>query len=131
MAEIGRITGRVQIFVDGQLLLNKSGATASGIGVSGAQSYELKSVMGDSGIHGYVEEPVEAALEVTVTDRDDISLSDLASIRESGTIIFRSADKGKVYTMANATCTRNFTLTAGEGEVGLKFVGAYWTESTY
>jgi hypothetical protein len=131
MAEVGRITGRVEVLVDGQLLLNKSGATASGIGLSGEPNFELKEVVGDTGLHGFIEEPVMAQLEVTVSDRDDISLSDFAKIRENGTVIFRSARKGKAYVMANATCTRNFSLSAGEGEVGLKFLGPYWQESTY
>jgi len=131
MAEVGRITGTVEVLLDGQLLLNKSGATASGVGLSGEPNYELKEIVGDTGLHGFVEEPVTAMCEVTVSDRDDINLSDFAAIRESGTLIFRSRGKGKVYTMANATCTRNFTVTAGEGEVGLKFVGPFWTEGTY
>ena len=66
MAEVGRITGTVEILVNGQLLLNKSGATASGIGLSGEPNFELKEVVGDTGLHGFVEEPVMAGLEVTV-----------------------------------------------------------------
>lgn len=131
MAEIGRITGTVEILVNGQPLLNKAGASASGIGLSGEPNFELKQIMGDTGPHGTVEEPVEAKCEVTITDRSDIKLSDLAAIREDGTIIFRSRNKGKVYTMINATCMRNFTLTGGEGEVSVTFVGPYWTEGTY
>lgn len=131
MAEVGRITGRVEILVDGKLLLNKAGAVASGIGLSGEPNFELNEVMGDTGLHGFSESPVMAQLEVTVSDRDDISLSDFANIRENGTVIFRSAKKGKVYTMPNATCKRNFSLTAGEGETGITFLGPYWQESTY
>lgn len=127
---MARITGRVEVLVNGELLLNKSGAVASGIGVSGEQSMELKEVMGDSGIHGFVEEPVPAKLEVTVSDRDDISIDQLARIRENGTVIFRSAGGGKVYTMNNATQTRNISITGGEGEAPLTFIGAYWTETT-
>jgi hypothetical protein len=125
-----RITGRIEVVVNGNTLLNKAGAKASGIGLSGKQSYELTPVMGDSGIHGFIEKPVPAQCEVTITDRDDISLDTLAQIREDGTVIFRAAGGGKVYTMANATCTRNLTITGGEGEVPVKFVGNYWTEST-
>ena len=131
MAEVGRITGTVEVLVNGNLLLNKSGAVATGVGLSGEPNFELKEVVGDTGLHGFVEEPVMAVLEVTVSDRDDIKLSDFAAIREDGTIIFRSRGKGKAYTMANATCTRNFGITAGEGEVPLKFVGANWVEGTH
>jgi hypothetical protein len=128
---MARITGRVEILVNGELLLNKAGAKASGIGLSGQPNFELKEVMGDTGIHGFTEEPIVAKCEVTVTDRDDISLNDLAAVREDGTVIFRSAMSGKVYTMNNATCMRNFELTGGEGEVPLTFIGANWIEGTY
>lgn len=127
---MGRITGRVEVLVNGQLLLNKAGAVASGVGLSGEQAFSLKPVVGDSGIHGFVEEPTPAQLEVTVSDRDDISLDSIARIRENGTVIFRAAGGGKVYTMEGATCTRNFSVTGGEGETKLVFVGNYWTEST-
>jgi len=127
---MARITGRVEVLVNGETLLNKAGAVASGIGISGAPNFELESVMGDTGIHGYKENPIVAKLEVTVTDRDDVSLSDIASIRENGTVIFRSAGGGKVYTMEGATCLRNFSVTGGEGETPLVFEGPYWTETT-
>ena len=127
---MAKVTGRVEILVNGQLLLNKSGAKASGIGVSGRPNFALKMIQGDTGPHGYVEEPVPARCEVTVTDRDDIGISDLANIRENGTLIFRSAMGGKVYILEGATCLRNFTLTGGEGEIEVVFEGAYWVEQT-
>lgn len=127
---MAKVTGRVEILVNNQLLLNKSGATASGIGISGQPNYELKLVSGDTGPHGYVEEPVASRCEVTVSDRDDIMLTDFAAIPIGGaTVIFRSANGGKVYTMEGATCLRNFTLTAGEGETSLIFEGPWWTET--
>lgn len=125
-----RITGRVEVLVNGQMLLNKAGAVAKGIGLSGEPNFSLKEVMGDSGFHGFVEEPILAELEVTVSDRDDISLDALARIRENGTVVFRSAGGGKVYTMNQATCMRNIQITGGEGETPLVFKGMYWTEST-
>lgn len=126
----GKITGRVEILVNGMLLLNKEGAVASGIGRSGQQSFEREPVTGDTGIHGFVEKPIVAQLEVTVSDRDDIKLDDFAKINGDGTVIFRTAGGGKVYTMANATCTMNMQITAGEGQTTLKFLGNYWTESS-
>ena len=127
----GKITGRVEVLVNGKLLLNKAGAKAVGISISGQPNFELKAVQGDTGPHGYVEEPVPARCEVTITDRDDISLSDLASIMGTGTVIFRAAGgSGKEYTMQEATCLRNFTVTGGEGETEIVFEGAYWTETT-
>ena len=127
---MSRITGRVEVLLNGALLLNKAGAVASGVGISGKPNFSLKAVVGDSGLHGYVEEPVMAQCEVTVSDRDDIELSAIAAVRENGTVVFRSAGGGKVYTMEEATCLRDFSITAGEGETKLIFAGKYWTEST-
>ena len=128
---MARITGRVEVLLDGLPLLNKAGAVASGVGISGEPSFELKEILGDTGLHGFTEEPVVAMLEVTLTDRDDIMLDTIAKVRENGTVIFRSAGKGKVYTMNNATCTRNFSITGGEGETPVKFVAGFWTEGVY
>jgi hypothetical protein len=127
---MARITGRIEVLVNDELLLNKAGAVASGIGVSGQPNYELEAIMGDTGPHGYIEKPIQARCEVTVTDRDDISLSDFALIRENGTVIFRAAGGGKVYIMEGATCLRNFSLTGGEGETTMIFEGPFWTETT-
>lgn len=125
-----KITGRVDVVVNGNLLLNKAGAVASGIGVSGEIAVQRNPVLGDSGLHGSVEENIVAQVEVTITDRDDISLSDLAAINGDGTIIFRASGGGKVYTLNNATCQSNFSLTAGEGETTIVYFGASWTEDT-
>ena len=127
---MAKITGRIEVLLNNELLLNKAGAVANGIGISGAPNMELEQIMGDTGPHGFIEKPVPATCEVTVSDRDDISLSDIARVFENGTVIFRAAGGGKVYTMEGATCMRNFTITGGEGETPITFVGAHWTEST-
>ena len=127
---MAKITGNVEVLVNGNLLLNKAGAVANGIGKSGQPLFELEQIMGDTGPHGFIEKPIFASCEVTVTDRDDIRLSDFAEIRENATVIFRARGGGKVYTMEGATCMGNFSLTAGEGEVPIKFVGPFWTETT-
>jgi hypothetical protein len=124
-----KITGRVEVLVNGQLMLTKKGAKANGLGISGQAPFERAPVTGENGIHGYIENPIECSVEFTITDRDDISLDALARIFENGTIIFRNSGGGKVYTMQNATCTGNFNLTSGEGEVPVKFIGPFWTES--
>ena len=128
---MAQITGRVEVLVNGELLLNKAGAVAEGIGVSGVPNFELEAIVGDTGVHGYAERPIQARCVVTVTDRDDILLSNFAAINGNGTVIFRRAGTGggKVYTMHNATCLRNMTLTAGDGEVELRFEGPYWVET--
>jgi len=127
---MARITGRIEVLLNGNMLLNKAGAVARGIGISGEANYELEAIIGDTGHHGFIEKPIMAECEVKVTDRDDISLSDIARVRENGTLIFRAARGGKVYVMNQATCLRNLDITGGEGETTLRFQGPYWTEST-
>jgi hypothetical protein len=126
---MSRITGRVEVLVNGTPLLTKSGAVASGIGLSGEPNFENTPVIGENGINGVMETPVAAQVEVTITDREDISLDTLARIKENGTVIFRAARGGKNYTMNNATCSSNFGITSGEGDTTVVFFGPYWTES--
>ena len=124
------ITGKVDILVNGKPLLNKAGAVAGGIGISGEDSFERVEVMGDGGIHGFVENTVVAYCDVTVTDRADVSLSDLAEVYEDGTLIFRARNGGKSYTMEEATHAGNMSVTAGEGETTMRFIAKKWTEDT-
>ena len=127
---MAKITGRVEVLVDGELLLNKPGAIARGVGISGEAAFEREAVMGDTGLHGFTENPIVAECEVTITDRDDILLDRLAKVNGTGTVVFRAAGGGKVYTMHEATCLNGMEITAGQGEVKVKFQGPYWTETT-
>ena len=129
---MAKITGRVNIRTSSGIdLLNKSGAKATGIGKSGdIRNFELEPIMGDGGIHGFKENPITAGLEVTITDRDDVALGAIALIGDDpeDTVQYTSANGGKSYTLRNATCVRNFDVTAGEGETTIKFVGSAWIE---
>lgn len=126
---MAHITGRVEVLVNGELLLNKPGAIARGIWISGQQAFNRKAVIGDSGFHGITEEPIMCECEVKVTDRSDISLSKFASLTDC-TVIFRAARSGKSYTMNNAYLANAIEITAGEGEATLLFQGMLWTETT-
>lgn len=123
-----RLTGEVEILVNSIPVLNKEGATASGIGISGQQSSEKEPVLGPTGLHGFVENAVVAQLDVTVSDREDVLLDTLARINGDGTVIFRAKNGGKVYTMEEATCLGNFSVTGGEAQ-NIRFVGAKWVET--
>ena len=127
----GIITGRVQVLVNGNVMLSKEGAVARGIGQAGQVPVAREAVMGDNGINGFKETPVPAECELTITDRDDISLGDLAAINGDGTLIFKAfTPGGKVYTMHNATCLSNLELTGGDGDVAITFQGPLWVETT-
>lgn len=123
-----RLTGAVEILVNAQPVLNKEGATASGIGISGAPATEKTPVFGDTGLHGFTETSVAAMCEITISDREDQLLDTLARINGDGTVIFRAYRGGKVYTMEEATCLLNFSISAGE-VTNVRFVGEKWTET--
>ena len=126
---VAKVTGRVNVFINGKMLLNKAGAKATGIGISGQPNVERKGIMTDAGPAGYIENVVPARCEVTIVDRTDQSLSELVEIFGDGTIIFQtSGGTGKVYTMKNATCLGNLSLTAGEGDTTVVFEGPCWQE---
>ena len=71
-----KLFGRAEVVVNGVTVLNKEGASASGIGTSGSMPVEREPVYGDTGLHGYIEKPVPAKLEIPISDRSDILLSD-------------------------------------------------------
>ncbi len=125
---VKKVTGLADILVNGVLLLNKANATISGIGISGQPAFKRVPVLGDGGVHGFTEEPIVARTEVTITDREDQSLSALAALNQDGTVIFRAKRGGKAYIMNQATAEGDFELTAGEGETRVAFIGPYWTE---
>jgi len=129
---MAKITGRVAIIVNGVRLLNKAGAVASGIGPGdGTPAVKRTNIVGDTAIHGQSEELVPARLEVTITDRDDVSIADLYNIvGASNTVIFRGATGGKAYSMNNATFMEPAAVTAGEGDTPIIFEGTGWTETT-
>jgi hypothetical protein len=116
------ITGRIEIRVNGQLMLNKPGAKALGIG-----GFERKPVMGDTGLHGETEEPSPASCEFTMTDTNEVSLDWLGNVRDA-TLTFEAANNGKVYVLRHAFCKNNLEVTAGEGEVPVIFYGPAWEE---
>ncbi len=124
------ITGRVDLLLNGKLLLNKAGAKIGGIGESGKPPIKRKAILGENSIHGYVDELVVAFCEAKLTDRSDQLLSELAAVNGDGTLIFRSTNGGKVYTMQQATAVGDISLTAGEGEVEVRFEGPGWIETT-
>ena len=125
------IVGRVEVLLNGELLLIKSGAVARGIGEeSGKPAVNRRTVSDCFGTAGFVEELVPAGLEVTLTARDDIDLKALASIKGSGTLIFRRAvnpspkiNPGipKTFVLERVTCISSLSIITGEGEMPVVF----------
>ena len=127
----GRIVGRVEVLLNGEVLLIKSGAVARGIGEeSGKLSVVRQTVKDCFGTAGFTEEVVSAGLDVVLTARDDIDLKALAAIKGNGTLIFRRATNPspkinpglpKTLVLERVTCISSLNITAGEGEVPVTF----------
>lgn len=115
------ITGRVEVRVNGESLLVKQGAKAIGIG-----GFKRVPVEGEV-YHGWKEEVSTPRCEFTITDRNDKALEEIAGETDA-TLIFQSANGGKVYMMKHAVCEGGLELTAGEGEVPVAFFGPSWSE---
>ena len=124
---MGTITGRVIITVDGEKLTSKTGATLNGLGISSSPALELTTVLGDTNL-GVVEKAIVASLEVTVVDRDDVDLTAIARTRGGVVTVQEATATGKKYTLIDANCMLNFTLTTGEGDTTLRFEGTRWDE---
>ncbi len=116
------ITGRVEVFANGESLLIKDGAK-----ITGVHGPERAPVTGPGGIHGYNEVVSPSTCEFSITDRNDKLLSTLSDLTDA-TLIFGSANGGKQYIMKHAFCQANFEVTSGEGEVPVMFFGDAWDE---
>lgn len=127
---MAKVTGRIIVTVNGVQLLNKAGFQAQGIGESGKPPVKREPIIGDTGVHGDKETIVAARCTGSITDRDDIMLSEFAKIQGNGTVVFKAASGGKVYTLDGATCAGDLSVTGGEGEVKIEFYGNAWIEST-
>jgi len=137
-----RLVGRVEVVLNGELLLNKSGAIARGIGEeSGKLAVRRKAVMDCFGTAGFTEEIIPAGLDVVLTVTDNISLTALAAVKGNGTLIFRRATSlapnaseefPKTLTLDKVTCMVSPEINAGEGEIPVVFEacgGNGWIES--
>lgn len=132
LSVLKKITGRVEVLVQGLPVLNREGATATGIGESSLGGPVERTPIFDplaGKIVGVTERRVPATCEVTITDRADVSLGLIEGIKGWGTIIFRARDGGKVYVMNDAWCAGPVTVTAGTGEAVITFIGSKWTET--
>jgi len=116
------ISGRCQVSVNGVVLLTKSGVKIGGIG-----GLEREGVYGDSPkAHGHTEKAVPATVDMTITDRDDISLTAIANIK--GAVVSAEIYGGKSYVSKNAFCRGNLEMTTGTGETPVVFEGDPWEE---
>ena len=90
-------------------------ATIKGIG-----GVERKPVVGNE-VHGFQEEPVPVEIELTIADKGDVSIKELAAITDATITV--ETDRGKTFTVPNA-----WAASSGEesskGEIKMTFNAA-------
>ncbi len=112
---MAKLTGIVKILADGISLRAKDGAK---IDIGG---YEREAQYADGVLIGYTEKPIAATVTATLVHD---ATADLIKIRDmvNVTLIFKT-DTGVSYTVRGAFCTKMPTLTGGNGEVEVEFMG--------
>lgn len=113
---MAKVTGRITVKADGEILLTRSGWTFNPGGVN------RNTIVGDSGVHGYAEEtrPCRAAGNLSHTEKLD--LVEAAKKWVDVTLLFET-DTGQSYVSRGAWLTEPPELTAGEGETSVAFEG--------
>lgn len=109
------ITGRFYIRVGGKLLPLAGDASIKGVG-----GIEREAVVGNE-VHGFREKPVPVEVELTIADKGDVSIKELAAITDATITV--ETDRGKTFTIPNA-----WAATSGEessnGEIKMTFNAA-------
>lgn len=122
MAEASKapITGNFSMRVNGVSLPLIGSATIKGLG-----GKNRKPVVGNA-YHGWQEEVVAAEVEVTITHKRGMNITDIANITDATIIV--DADNGSTYTLAEAACAGALEL-SNEGQVKANFFGPEFEES--
>ena len=110
-----KLTGRIYVRVNGELLLSQEGAKLGNI-----TGVERTAVVGND-VHGYTEKAVVPFIEVPITHTVETKLMEMAKIDEAS--ITFECDSGKVYVLRQAWLANALELEAGGKPVSLRFEG--------
>lgn len=110
-----RVGGIIQVKVNGELYSAK-GSFEYNLGIP-----KREMVVGSDGVHGYKEMPQRNYIKGVFTDRGDISLKTLVSIREATVTL--SLANGKVIVQRESAFVGDGNATTEEGEIEVEFSG--------
>lgn len=82
---------------------------------------EREMVVGQDGIHGFIEKPVAAKITCKLTDRPDLSVGWLLTL--CNVTVTVELLNGKVYLLRNAVCIKAGPLDTTNGELEVEFDG--------
>jgi hypothetical protein len=115
MASNKRIGGVISLKIDGDMYFAKGDFTYN-LGLP-----KKEGVVGSDRVHGYKEVPQIPFIEGEITDRQEMSLEALMSIKDS-TITLELANS-KVIVLREAWNAAEGTGNTGEGNIGVRFEG--------
>lgn len=111
---MAKVTGIVKVWINGELVRSKEGATLDMGG------HEREMVTGHA-VYGYKEKLMPSVLTFTLAHTADYDLGDLQSVVE-GTARFE-CDSGVTYQVTSATVTKTLSVKGGDGEVEVEMQG--------
>ena len=94
----------------------------------GVPDVERESIVGQDGVHGYVEKPVAPYIEGDLTDSGGLSVEQIAAIRDA--TVTAELVNGKVYVLREAWVTTAIAINTAEGSMNVRFEGMRMEEIT-
>lgn len=112
---MAQVTGVCTIKLDGEALRTKEGASLDFGGK------ERTAIYANGRLVGYAENPIGATVSGTLAHTADFDPDKIRNAREA-TLIFE-CDSGPTYLISNAFSTSPPSLTGGEGDTEVEFMG--------
>ena len=109
------VAGTVYLRIDGQQYRARSEIKVS------ATNIEREGVIGQDGVHGYIERPALCFIEGKITDSFDLSTQLLAQMCNNTVTI--ELLNGKTYVLRNAWCTKATPVDTTDGSIEFRFEG--------
>lgn len=113
---MGRVGGIIEVKVNGELYSAKGNWTYN-LGIA-----KRDPVVGADSVHGYKEMPQAPKIEGTITDRQDLDLKTLLSLKDA-TITLQLAN-GKIVVMRDGFFAGEGDVSTEEGEIDALFHGS-------
>lgn len=82
---------------------------------------KTEAIVGADTVHGYKSTPQAPTIEGAITDRGDLSLTDIVEL-DDATVTLELAN-GKTFVLSNAWYSGDGNVTTEEGEIEIKFEG--------
>jgi hypothetical protein len=109
------VAGVVYLRVDGRQLRARAEIKVS------MANFEREAVIGQDGVHGYIERPAVAFIEGKITDSPDLAIEQLQAM--CNVTVTVELLNGKVYLLRNAWCTKANPLDTTDGSIEFRFEG--------